>query len=107
MPRQPPVFGKAGQTERRKPWARDPAYKDPRKRGRAGQRDRAQVLEEEPFCRECLKRGLHVASDKVDHIVPLAWGGSDERSNKQGLCDPCHDAKSKAERSSEASARIR
>lgn len=98
------MFGKAGQTERRKPWARDPAYKDPRKRGRAGQRDRAQVLDEEPYCRACLKRGQHVASDVVDHIVPLAWGGGDERDNKQGLCVPCHDAKSKAERT-EAAAR--
>lgn len=30
--------------------------------------------------------------------MPLSEGGSDERSNKQGLCDPCHDAKSAAER---------
>lgn len=61
-------------------------------------RDRAAVLAEEPLCRLCLEKGLEVASDVVDHIMPLAWGGSDERSNKQGLCDPCHDAKSKAER---------
>jgi 5-methylcytosine-specific restriction protein A len=55
------------------------------------------VLAEEPFCRECLKHGLYVASDVVDHIVNLAAGGSDERENKQGLCNPCHDAKTKAE----------
>lgn len=61
-------------------------------------RDRAAVLAEEPFCRTCLARGLQVASDKVDHIIPLAWGGTDTRANKQALCDPCHDAKSKAER---------
>jgi len=64
------------------------------------------VLDEEPFCRACLTRGLHVASDKVDHIKPLAWGGSDERDNKQGLCDPCHDAKSKAERAEAAAQRF-
>ena len=75
--------------------------KDRRKRGRAGQRERQQVLDEEPFCRECLKQGKQVASDVVDHIIPLAWGGSDDRGNKQGLCDPCHDAKSAAERAEE------
>jgi 5-methylcytosine-specific restriction protein A len=64
------------------------------------------VLDEEPFCRVCLNNGRHVASDVVDHIKPLAWGGSDERSNKQALCVPCHDAKSKAERARSAAARI-
>lgn len=72
--------------------------KDKRKRGRAGMRDRAQVLAEEPFCRLCLEMGLEVASDVVDHKLPLAWGGTDDRDNKQGLCNPCHDEKSKAER---------
>jgi 5-methylcytosine-specific restriction enzyme A len=55
-------------------------------------------MAEEPFCRLCLLDGRHVASDEVDHIVSLANGGSDERSNKQGLCRPCHEAKSAAER---------
>ena len=82
----------------RKPWRSNGAVVDKRKRGRAGQRERAQVLAEEPFCRLCLEAGKHVASDVVDHIIPLSEGGSDERPNKQGLCDPCHDAKSKAER---------
>lgn len=63
------------------------------------------MLAEEPFCRECLKRGLRVASDVADHIIPLSEGGSDDRENKQGLCDPCHDAKSKAERAAAAAAR--
>ncbi len=73
-------------------------YQDKRKRGRAGQRDRAQVLAEEPYCRRCLEQGKHVRADEVDHIVPLAAGGSDERANKQALCRPCHEVKSKAER---------
>lgn len=67
-------------------------------RGRAGQRARAEVLAEEPFCRRCLESGKHVRSAVVDHITPIAWGGGEERSNKQGLCDPCHDAKSAEER---------
>jgi len=58
-------------------------------------------MAEEPFCRICLAKGKHVATDVVDHIKPLAWGGSDDRSNKQGLCNPCHDAKSAIERAFE------
>jgi 5-methylcytosine-specific restriction protein A len=96
---QPPRFGR--QSDPRKPWQPTTARLRPvveRKRGRAGQRDRAQVLAEEPFCRSCLGRGLEVGSNEVDHIVPLSEGGSDERSNKQALCVPCHAAKSANER---------
>jgi len=96
VPLQPPSFGRP--VVRRKPWARPEGQPDRRKRGRAGQRDRAQVLIEEPLCRICIAQGRPTASVVVDHIRPLSEGGTDERSNKQGLCDPCHDAKSAAER---------
>ncbi len=49
------------------------------------------VLREEPICRMCQRE----ASSHVDHIIPrkkrpdLAF----ERSNLQGLCQPCHNAK--------------
>ena len=98
MPSQPPRYRPPG-WKPGKPWARPGLFvKDKRKRGRAGMRDRAQVLAEEPLCRLCLEMGLEVASDVVDHKIPLAWGGTDDRENKQGLCNPCHDEKSKAER---------
>lgn len=103
MPSQPPRFRAAGARAAR-PWAPQGGVVDKRKRGRAGMRERAQVLKEEPLCRLCLARGISRASVMVDHIKPLAWGGSDERANKQGLCKPCHDEKSKAERA-EARAR--
>lgn len=98
---QPPRFKAAG-ARIRAPWAAQGAVVDKRKRGRAGMRERAAVLKEEPLCRECLARGLSVASVVVDHIRPLAWGGTDTRANKQGLCKPCHDAKSAAERAEAA-----
>lgn len=54
---------------------------------------RAQVLAEEPNCRRCGK-----PSKVVDHIVPIRQGGdARDRRNLQGLCWPCHEAKSHAE----------
>jgi 5-methylcytosine-specific restriction protein A len=95
MPFQPPSLGRKAAP--RKKWAPSPYNPDLRKRGRAGQRDRRQVLDEEPFCRICLKADRSTLSVVVDHIKRLADGGSDERSNKQALCKPCHDAKTASE----------
>ena len=97
MAERPPVFRPPGWRPRA-PFERRSGYKDRRIRGRAGQRLRAAVLAEEPFCRLCLPLGKRVKADVVDHIVALAMGGSNERSNMQALCNPCHDEKSKAER---------
>lgn len=93
-----PVFRPAGWVER-KAWAPRSGQLVKRKRGRAGQKARAEVLSREPFCRECAKAGRERKADQVDHIVPLAWGGSDEIGNKQPLCLDCHIAKSERERS--------
>lgn len=95
MPIQPPRFGR--QSAPRAKWALPAGQPDRRKRGRAGQRDRRQVLAEEPLCRICLAAGREAPSEEVDHITPLALGGSDRRSNKQGLCKPCHRDKTRAE----------
>lgn len=103
MALQAPRFGRSGPP--RKKWARPEGQPDRRKRGRAGQRERAEVLAEEPLCRHCLAAGRTSPSSVVDHIVRLADGGSDERRNKQGLCDPCHDAKSAAEQARDRAAR--
>ncbi|MBB4152914.1 5-methylcytosine-specific restriction protein A [Sphingomonas jinjuensis] len=92
---QPPALG--GLKPSRAKWAPAISAPDRRKRGRAGQRERAQVVAEEPLCRTCLARGIETSTEEVDHIVPLAEGGSDTRSNKQGLCGPCHRAKTRRE----------
>lgn len=105
MPSQPP---RIGARPKRAAWAPSSSVRRvERKRGRAGCRDRAQVLAEEPLCRLCLKQGRTTASQIVDHIKPLAWGGSDERTNKQALCKPCHDEKSREERAIDAGQRRR
>lgn len=104
MPTRPPRIGGA---KPRRAWAPTPGKLVERKRGRAGVRDRRQVLAEEPLCRECLKHDRTTPSAIVDHIRPLAWGGSDARTNKQGLCKPCHDKKSADERAIDAEQRRR
>lgn len=41
-----------------------------------------------PWCRSSLKGGHH-----VDHIIPLALKGRNDRGNLQLLCEPCNLAK--------------
>lgn len=55
-------------------------------------RIRAQTLRTEPLCRLCLAAGRTVAATIVDHIVPLADGGTHATDNLQPLCKRCHDA---------------
>src|SRR5680860_1664030 len=55
---------------------------------------RARTLAEEPTCRAC---GIAASTD-CDHIVPVAEGGAElDRANTQGLCSPCHKAKTQRE----------
>lgn len=66
--------------------------------GRQHELMREQVLREEPLCRICIAAGHVTATAVADHIKPKAEGGSDDRSNYQGLCNQCHRAKTAAER---------
>lgn len=54
---------------------------------------REQVVAEEPLCQHCLANGHITPGAQVDHIKPLAEGGTHARSNLQHLCEPCHKAK--------------
>jgi 5-methylcytosine-specific restriction protein A len=66
-----------------------------RKRGSAGVRDRKRIRQRDcDLCQECKRHGQLSVGEQVDHITPLSAGGSDEDSNKELLCRPCHDAKS-------------
>lgn len=49
------------------------------------------VLIEEPVCMICGRK----PSTQVDHINPVSKGGTDRRDNLQGLCDECHDEKTR------------
>lgn len=58
---------------------------------------RVRVLQEEPLCRPCLDEGRVTASTIADHIKPKSEGGTDERENYRGTCEPCHKAKTASE----------
>lgn len=82
----------------RKAWAK-PATPQATKRttGRRLQAMRAALFARNPLCVECQKLGLVVIATQRDHVIPLAEGGADDDTNDQGLCEPCHEAKSLAE----------
>jgi 5-methylcytosine-specific restriction protein A len=44
-----------------------------------------------------MRQGRVAAATQRDHIIPLEEGGLDDQSNEQGLCQSCHDVKSKSE----------
>lgn len=98
MPMQPPRFS-FRPAQPRKAWAKRSLFDDDRKRtrGRAWMKTRAYVLAQQPLCAECDRNGRTTAAEEVDHILPLSQGGTDEIGNLQGLCKPCHKAKTARE----------
>lgn len=88
-----------GSVPQRRPWAKQSQSSEQHRiRGRKGVALRHQVRVEEPFCRICEAKGVYTLSTEIDHIVPLAKGGTNDRSNLQALCAQCHEAKSLRDR---------
>jgi len=88
MPTQPPRFRPRG-WKPAEPWATSKGKsRQQRGYGRAHDAMRKTVLIEEPYCAECIRTGVAPPRRTViaDHIRPKAEGGSDDRSNYQGLC---------------------
>ena len=77
-------------------WAK-PANATKRVTGRKLQTMRAALFTRQPLCVACEAQGRVTLATQRDHMIPLAEGGADDDSNVQGLCEPCHDAKSKSE----------
>ena len=61
----------------------------------AWRRLRESVLRDDPLCAECKRAGRVVQARLVDHIDGDAT--NNERTNLQGLCWPCHSAKTARE----------
>ena len=87
---------------RHKGWSMWQHYKGSSKSrgyGYAWNKLRLKALERDRhLCQMCLKRGVYTTATDVDHIVPLAQGGSDEMENLQSLCHECHKQKTCQER---------
>lgn len=64
-------------------------------RGRALQAIRTRHRRANPFCEHCQTQGRYRPWTQLDHIVPIDAGGKDDDDNRQGLCDECHDAKTR------------
>lgn len=65
------------------------------KSGWQRQRDNQRILARDR--RKCYVPGCTRPATIVDHVVNLAQGGPDVDSNKAGMCQPHHDAKTAAE----------
>jgi hypothetical protein len=68
-----------------------------RVRGRKAVELRKRRLHNEPLCRECAKQGIVSEAVVPDHIIPLAFGGTDTEDNVQCLCAACHAIKTASE----------
>lgn len=74
-----------------------------RKRGSAGVRDRDRIRARDcGLCQQCRREGKTRLGGPIDHIIPLHKGGSDNDTNKEVLCVPCHDAKTAREAAARA-----
>lgn len=65
----------------------------PLKRKQLSARERMHILRRDQFtCRSCGISGVGVQLE-IDHVVPLARGGSNAETNYQTLCRACNSAK--------------
>ncbi len=89
--------------EHYKPWAQ-PSRRNTELTSKERHTFRARVLARDTICRAC---GTAPAT-QADHITPVALGGArTDLTNGQGLCAPCHDAKTRAEAAARNQARRR
>ena len=79
-------------------------------RGYGADHERARKRElsrDKGLCQPCLRLGRYRPGRICDHIVPRAFGGSDEDSNRQTICDDCHATKTAAEGVAAAGGRVK
>lgn len=66
--------------------------------GKAHDQMRKHLMQTVVLCEHCLAKGRPVEGTHADHIIPLAKGGTSDRSNYQLLCGSCHLRKSLKDR---------
>jgi 5-methylcytosine-specific restriction protein A len=64
------------------------------------QKTSAGYLKHHPFCVSCEAKGVIGVAVELDHIIPIQVAPlrKYDRSNWQGLCKPCHTAKTNRDR---------
>lgn len=79
----------------KKNWDHSGKSRHERGYGTAWDRLREQVMQRDKrLCQPCLRKSNRpTVATQVDHIVPKARGGTDDLSNLQAICGPCHTAK--------------
>lgn len=78
-------------------WA-DKGSRHERGYGSSWDRIRLQALKRDHYlCQPCQTKGRVTPAKEVDHIVPKSKGGTDELSNLQSICTPCHRDKTLSE----------
>lgn len=98
MPRAPRTFGSK---KPQRPWQRNGA--DKRKlRGRKLQETKQHILDRDEYqCQQC-GRLVEYHDSILDHITPLARGGTDDEHNLQTLCLECDRIKTRRDRQGES-----
>jgi len=52
------------------------------------------ILERDNYlCQICLSKGKYVMASEIDHIIPIANGGTNDPTNLRALCKSCHSRK--------------
>ena len=73
----------------RKSWDHGGKTRQQRGYGREHERIRAELIRTVILCEECKRNNRTRVGVIADHKIPLAKGGTGERSNYQLLCRPC------------------
>lgn len=97
VPKSPKLYGNQAPNGRLRRAMHDRTRPSAAKRGYDAEWEKIRpvILARDPICKACDRR----LSTEVDHIVPLAQGGPKlDPKNLQGLCKPCHTAKTNRER---------
>ena len=96
MPTAPPIHRAI---EQREAWAKLPGADDLRGlSGRPWRRVRDRIMRRDSYlCQTCRRRGKIVAATEVDHVLPVAQGGTDHPDNLAAICKRCHGIKTALE----------
>lgn len=86
----------------RKAWKHETRSRHKRGYGKEHERIRAELLKTVILCEECTRNGRVSPGHIADHIIPLAKGGSRDRSNYQLLCRSCAALKDRVDRGVQA-----